>query len=82
MKELLESEYDYSMFDPTGKNTNMGFNFWLIYVPDGNAQIDFTNVMEKSKLRLDSLVFEFLREKRGKIIIHTTSSMWTKPFAG
>ena len=67
LKELLKSEYEYSKFDLTGKNTNMGSNCWIIYIPDERTQRNATNALEKSKLRLDSLVFEFRREKKGNI---------------
>ena len=67
LKELLKCEYEYSTFDPTGKNTNMGSNYWIIYVPDERIQRTATNALEEAKLRLDSLVFEFRREKKGKV---------------
>ena len=67
LKELLNSEYEYSMFDQTGKNTNMGSNCWIIYIPDERTQRNATSALEKSKLRLDSLVFEFRRENKGNV---------------
>ena len=67
LKELLKSEYEYSTFDPTGKNKNMGSNYWIIYIPDESIQRTATNALEEAKLRLDSLVFEFRRENKGNV---------------
>ena len=71
LKESLKSEYEYSMFDPTGKNTNMGSNCWIIYVPDEHIQRNATDALEKSRLRLDSRVFYFRRKKKGNV--HSSS---------
>ena len=65
LKESLKSEYEYSMFDPTGKNKNMGSNCWIVYIPDEHIQRNATDALEKSSLRLDSHVFEFRKEKKG-----------------
>ena len=53
------------MFDPTGRNINMGSNLWLVYIPGESVRKDAINVFRNSKLRLDSLVFEFYREYHG-----------------
>ena len=65
LKVLMDYEFEYSMFDPMGRNTNMGSNLWLIYIPSESLRKDAIDVYRNSKLRLDSLVFEFYRDYNG-----------------
>ena len=43
----------------------MGSNLWLVYIPGESVRKDAINVFRNTKLRLDSLVFEFYRDYNG-----------------
>ena len=67
LKNLLQSHAKVIKFDAIEPNKVYGLNVWIFHVIGENRRIKLLEILKKSQLQFDSLVFGFFESDQGTI---------------